>query len=499
MCICNKSNPPALTIAYICASMIRKLSFYLIAACAVCINACRKDAIITDPSAVVEFSSDTLIFDTVFTTIGSTTKWLKVYNNHKQAIVISSIAIAGGSASNFRMNVDGVPVASAKDIEIKSGDSLFIFVEVTVDPNGAANPLIITDSIVFITNGNVQDVDLVAWGQDAYFYPSTLFEGNVTLPADKPNVFYGYSFVDTAGVLTIPAGAQVHFHEYSGLAVLKDASLKVLGQKDNRVTMQGDRLEYAYSEVPGQWGHPVIGGIWLTATSVDNVINYAIIKNGNIGIQADSVGNLNPVLRLTNSIITNMSGVALLGQGSDIVSTNCLFANCGQYVAALVIGGRNYQFIHCTFANFWPYGNRQNPLLLLNNYYEDANQTVHVRDLDNAYFGNCIIYGSSSEEMGIDGKSGAAFNYTFDHCLIKTELGATGSHFQNITKNPPVDTLDGIPHGPVFNDSGADDYHLYSQSAAIDLGSIAIMDTLTSDLDGATRVAPPDLGAYEFQ
>ena len=73
---------------------------------------CKKDVLITDPSAKLEFSTDTVIFDTVFTTVGSITKQLKVYNTHKQPIIISNIYLAGGSNSKYRMNVDGIPGTS---------------------------------------------------------------------------------------------------------------------------------------------------------------------------------------------------------------------------------------------------------------------------------------------------------------------------------------------------------------------------------------------------
>lgn len=456
--------------------------------------ACRKDVPITDSSAKLEFSQDTLIFDTVFTTIGSTTEWLRVYNPHNRAIIISNIYLAGGNSSNFRMNVDGIPTFSEQEIEIKAKDSIFIFVEVTVDPNGANNPLIIKDSIIFETNGNIQDVDLVAWGQDAYFYPNAQI-CNITLKNDKPHVFYGYGYVDTLCTLTIEAGTQVYFHKNSGLVVLKEASLIINGTKDDPVVLQGDRLEFSYSEIPGQWGHPYLGGIWLSSTSKDNVIDYAIIKNGNIGLQVDSFFNANPTLTLTNTIITNMSGVALLAQGSDVLAENCVFANCGQYVVALVTGGRSYQFTHCTFANYWTYATRQTPLLLLNNYYEDANKNIILRDLQNTYFGNCIIYGNltEGEEIGLDENTGAAFDYQFDYCLMRNEQDISGSGFNNIVKN--------ALNSPVFNEPAENDYHLVDQSAAIDKGNITVMGTLTIDLDGNNRDADaaPDLGAYEYQ
>ena len=97
---------------------------------------CRKEEkITTDPSAKLEFSGDTVLFDTVFTTVGSTVASLLVYNPNDKKIVISSIQLAGGSASQFRLNIDGVPGASASNVEISGHDSLYIFVEVTVDPN----------------------------------------------------------------------------------------------------------------------------------------------------------------------------------------------------------------------------------------------------------------------------------------------------------------------------------------------------------------------------
>ena len=125
---------------------------------------CRKDVILTDPSAKLDFSNDTIIFDTVFTTVGSTTKRLKFYNNNKATVNISSIHLAGGSSSPFRLNVDGISGIEHSDIEIDAGDSLFAFVEVTLDPNNGTLPLIIEDSLIFMTNGNEQKVKLVVWG-----------------------------------------------------------------------------------------------------------------------------------------------------------------------------------------------------------------------------------------------------------------------------------------------------------------------------------------------
>ena len=43
------------------------------------------DGFITDSSAKLEFSVDTLRFDTVFTELGSATRFIRVYNRNDQA------------------------------------------------------------------------------------------------------------------------------------------------------------------------------------------------------------------------------------------------------------------------------------------------------------------------------------------------------------------------------------------------------------------------------
>ena len=142
-------------------------------------NSCRKEEKITsDPSAKLEFSGDTVLFDTVFTTVGSTVASFLVYNPNDKKVVISSIQLAGGETSQFRLNIDGVPGASASNVEISGHDSLFIFVEVNIDPTNALSPFLVKDSILFSTNGNVQDIKLLAYGQDAhYFHPNTHIPG----------------------------------------------------------------------------------------------------------------------------------------------------------------------------------------------------------------------------------------------------------------------------------------------------------------------------------
>src|SRR6056297_907093 len=138
---------------------------------------CRKDTFTDDPNAALTFSTDTVLFDTIFNTVGSTTSRLTVYNPNNRAVRVSSIALEGGGASQYRMNVNGLPGYNFTDIEIDGGDSIFVFVEVTVDPTDSLHPFV-EDKIAFMTNGNQQKVNLLAWGWDALFYTANIFPTN---------------------------------------------------------------------------------------------------------------------------------------------------------------------------------------------------------------------------------------------------------------------------------------------------------------------------------
>lgn len=478
----------------------------------------------TDPNATLRFSEDTIIFDTVFVTVGSVTGVFKVYNDYNEDINISSLGLATGNSSRYRLNVDGMPGKIFSDVQIRAKDSLYIFVEVTIDPNSAALPFIVTDSIIFVTNGNMQDIDLVAWGQNAHFHKppagsvafliDTCGGPNYVWTDDLPHVVYGWALVDENCTLTIEKGTNIFFHPGSGIIVLSGGTLIANGEKDSLVTFTGDRLEADYREVPGQWGNSFNGaGIWLSNLSLANfagspiispgtrnsVINYAVIKNGNVGLLVDTVfGTMSApgyTLNLNNTIIENMAGSGLVGQGTKIKSGNCVYANASLFTAALLYGGR-YDFRHCTFANFWNYSNRTTPTLLINNFFG-----TFLRSIDTAYFGNCIVYGDLTDngnpaaEVGLDSASFSppgSFNFFFDHSLVQTgsSIPITTMHFNNAVIN----------QDPKFKYAANNNFELDTLSNAKDKGSFSIsLPDYQRDIKDIDRslYLPPDCGAYE--
>ncbi len=452
-----------------------------------------------NPNARLAFSTDTVHFDTVFTTIGSTTLQFRFYNNNNNAVK-TTIQLAGGNQSSFRLNIDGLTANSLSDYEIRANDSAIILVQVHVDPQNSNSPIVIEDSVLFFTNGNRQNIKLLAYGQDVHLYNDSVLDTRTWIN-DKPYLVYNSILVDNNQTLTIEAGTRIHFHNESALWVL--GTLKVNGTAEEPVTFTGSRLDEWYRDNPGQWYgvyrtdsfEYLTGGIHFWQRSTNNVINHAIIKNGVKGIQVDlSDVNQEPTLTLSNSTIMNMSGIGLLAQNSRMLVYNSTIVNCGIYAVALTYGGQ-YEFYHTTIGNYYVKNSkREQPSLALNNYYI-ANNEATVFDM-NATFGNCIIYGKLENELLIDqfDTDLVTFNYFFDHCLIKLKPDynlSNPQHFKSI-----ISHRDSLPRF-VNPDSG--DFRLDTLSAAKDKGAAKYSDDYPTDMLGNSRTndLAPDLGAFE--
>jgi hypothetical protein len=448
---------------------------------------------IEDREAKLEFTLDTLFFDTVFTTLGTVSKSFRVKNPHNQFISIDEISLAGGAASVFRVNVDGTPGIQFSGVEIAPGDSLYVFVEATLDPSGSDDILRIQDSIVFRTNGNLQDIDLVAWGQDVHMIGELEIDEATTWVADKPYLVIDYVYVDSLASLTLDPGVKVYLHKDAMIYV--DGSLRVIGTRDEPVCFGGDRLEEFYDHIPGQWGF-----IYLSGSSFNNQISHAEIRNGTIGvlISAPPESGAMPDLEISNCFINRMSSSGIYALNAVVNAHNLVVGDCGGSCLALVYGG-DYSFTHSTFANFWPSGfsNRQLPALLLTDYFgtlnEDGILEVYTGGMfDQAEFHNSIIYGSHAMELVIDSYDNLQLNYLFDYCLTRIHEDSSryldDPLFTNILNNL----------NPLF-DSIPVSYELDTLSPAIDAGLTSHAIAFPFDLNGNSRLddEAPDLGAYE--
>jgi hypothetical protein len=464
-----------------------KAAFFLILSLSIIVFSCRKESFITSPDAQVTITADTLKYDTVFVTAGSTYRFFKIKNDNNRKLLVSSIRLMGGNASAFRINADGIPGPQITNLEILANDSVYVYAQVNVDPTTDNLPFVLRDSIEIIYNGVKRLVQLEAWGQNAHFYRDRVISGNETWNNDLPYVILGSLVIDTNFTLTVNKGCRIFLH--ANAPVLVDGTLIVNGLKDtaDRVYFRGDRLDDPYKDFPASWP-----GIFFRKTSKDNILTYAIIKNAYqaIGVEDPST-NANPKLRLNECIIDNAYDAGIIAINSSIESKNCLITNCGRNV--FLVKGGSYSFDHLTAAT---YSNRfidhKDPVLIVSNFISINNQPVSA-NLD-ALFRNCIFWGENGivdNEVVVLKNGNTLFNVVFDHALWKVQSPLANTITNQIINNQSPQ-FDSINTGTNYYD-----FRLKATSPAIDKG---IPGPVNIDLDGNPRpVGLPDLGAFERQ
>ncbi|MDR2410000.1 MAG: hypothetical protein LBE13_18075 [Bacteroidales bacterium] len=460
---------------------------------------CQKDKIYTKNDAKLYFSEEMITFDTVFTTIGSITKILTVSNPYKSTIK-TDISLAGGAMSSFSINVDGISGRSFKDVEIHAKDSIFIFIKVNLDPNGETNPILIADTLTFFTNGNRQNVELIACGEDANFiiadnvlkdndgniimnYKIIADEGeNITWTKTKPYVIYGYAVINSNAKLTVEAGTQIYLHKQAGLWVYPEGCIHVNGTKDEPVVFQGDERKLANEYDFAQWDR-----IWICEGNNDNIINYAEIKNAFIGIQAEVLEkNMGNKLILTNTDIRCSQAYGFLGRGYSVDAYNNVISNCGNYCLSLVQGG-NYNFINNTIYNQFSSSQRTTPSVYFSNvYYPSATSSGIASDFK-CHFINNIVYGRFQKELNLYSVSVTNFELYVDNCLLKTDqdvLDKASAH-SNVLLN----------QDPKVQDVSKYNFALQNDSPCKSKGKKTAQ--VSEDITGVIRNDPPSIGAYE--
>ena len=484
------------------------------------------------PNHLLSFSTDTLSFDTVFTTIGSTTGYFMIYNKNDEALRIDKIVLAGGGQSEFRINIDGRKGDSFSEIPIWKKDSLYVAVEVTVDPNNENTPFVVYDSIIFITNGIKQTVLLEAYGQNAHILRGgTIFLSDTTLTAEKPFLIYDSIMVPEGVTVNIEKGASFYMHKNAKWLI--DGTIKANGAQDEPITFRGDRLNnfsttISYDNVAAQWN-----GLFFGASSFDNELNYTMIRNGISGLTFDESTPDKKKIDIRNSQITNMDGNILWAVNCYIEASNTEFSNASDYL--IMLSGGKYQFTHCTMVNYMPSGmisnspTRYTPCLTLadNIVYIDENGNEEIRKfpLQQAYLDNCIIDGSLSadtarkyrgeimfftDSANMDGND-EQFNYRFNHCIIKTGK-VTGERFNEVlfVKNTRAESNE--KNVKYINSSGEIkdnegiydfifDFRLADESVGIGKADRGISEQYPTDRFGTNRLTSdsgPSIGAYEY-
>jgi len=457
--------------------------FFLIFFSSAIIFSCKKESFITSSAAKLSTSVDTLSYDTVFTSTGSITQSFKIFNNNNQKLRLSQVKLFGGNSSPFKINIDGTSASEVDNIEINANDSIYVFVQVNVNPTASNIPFILQDSILIDYNGNKKFVQLQAYGQNAIFLDKVLLVGNVTWNKTLPYVILGGILVDSGATLTVQGGTRIYLH--ANAPFLVDGTLVANGTKQDSIIFNGDRLDADYKDLPASWP-----GIFFRESSSNNFLKHTIVKNAYQGIIAQGLSiNANPKVTLSQCIVDNIYDAGILGINTSIDADNCLISNCGSNIS-IGLGGI-YRFINCTIASYNNfYVTHKDAVVQVSNAAME-NGTTLTAPL-NAFFQNCIIWGDGGnvdDEIILDKQGSVSYTATFNNILYKAKNDIVNGVFdthsiRNI--DPVFDSID-ISHQS-YN------FHLKDNSPAIDNGAIT---SFRYDLDDKTRDANPDIGCYE--
>lgn len=427
---------------------------------------CISDAVTTDASSQPEFSVDTLSLGLTITDQKSPTHSMRVYNRHDKSIKISSIRLASGNESPFRLNVDGMSGREFHEVEIRAKDSIYVFVDATLPPNGIAGPATINDQITFTTNGIDKRITLTAEAYDVERIRAEIIDCDTRWTGDMPKQIFDSLIVARGATLTLDAGCRLMFHDKAYMAVY--GTLIANGSVQQPIVMSGDRTGNVVASIPfdimsGQWA-----GVRFERESKENSLSHTVIANTLNGVKANEAQ-----LTIYNCRLRNSDTYPLAASRSRITAVGCEIADGAN--GALLLKGGQYDFNHCTLANYFIFAPITGALV----------QITELTDTE-AYFTNSIVYGIGNDLSPTD-ISGS--NIIFRRSLLKSEWKDDDNFIDMLWGKDPMYMLDREKY--IF------DYRLLDDSPALNAADASLdnqFDMPTMDFYGNPRKSA---GAYQ--
>lgn len=493
-------------------SLITKIILTITIICLCYLSSCKDESFSSDPNYRLSFSVDTLSFDTVFTTIGSSTKRIMIHNKNKKALRINNLMLAEGASSVFKINVDGAakPDNRFHNLEISAKDSLYVFVSVKIDELKQNTALHIEDFLITETNGNTQKVVLEAYGQNVEILRGKTILNDTILTAEKPYIIYDSLSIIAEKTLELAPGCRLYFHNNADMYVY--GNLKATGTFENPIVLRGDRFDninfvnpIPYNDVAGQWG-----GLYLLGTGTHKM-EYVHTNSGEVGIFIDAKdetaifdSNKIPKLDVINCKIHNFLFYGIVAQNADITVINSEISNTGKN--SVYLNGGTHTFVHTTVANYFNSG-RSASQSKNRDYDAPAVQIMNINKSApmKTTFLNCVISGSIENEFSLSSRFPDKYNGIFKNTYIK----------RNVLEYPQFAEENNIrwyeKNDTVFKSTSLDydkqQYYNFEPDSVSPLrgladpqitffGEYAIF--LDKDLNGNNRGGQPASGAYEW-
>ena len=403
------------------------------------------DTFTTSPQNCLSMPFDTLKMDTIFAKIPAASKDFWIYNNSGDGIRCANVRLQKGNQSGFRVNVDGIYLGEktgyqTSEIEVRKGDSIRVFVEVTSPDNGSELYKELDDKLIFRLESGVEQVvnlNAFAWKADMVrnleVKSDTIIDTTVS---GRALVVYGGITVDSLATLTIAPGTTIYFHDDAGIDV--KGKLICQGTADKNITLRGDRLDdilknkhIPYDRMPGRWQ-----GIHFHSGSYDNVIEYTDLHSGYDAIVCDSSDVNQTKLTVNSSTIHNCDGYGMYLNNSKVYVANTQITNA--YCGCVAVYGGEVSLIHNTIAQFYSLKTGSQAALSFGNQIGNLSYPLTKLEVK-----NCIITGWAEDALLKENSDSVAFNYHFYSSLIRmSELkdSTSAKYFEGVIRDNEKDT-----------------------------------------------------------
>ena len=425
------------------------------------------DKFTTSPMAKLTFSTDSVKIDTVVSNVGSRTYDFWVYNRTDRGLRLQSVYLRMGNQTGFRVNVDGSFLDNSlgsvvNNLEVRSGDSLRVFVELTAPRNQQLEPQLVEDQLIFILESGIQQqVILTGHSWDALIADSIIVSYDTLINSAQPIVIMQGLRVDSGATLNL-RNTTLYFHNKAGIDIYGTL-------KTDNVVMRGDRLDrmfdyLPYDRISGQWR-----GLHFFPSSYENELIATEIRNTENAIICDSTELRSDRQRLymERSSVQSCLGTGIQAYNSWVGLLRCLFANaegdCLSFYGGAVV------MEHCTVAQFNVLGSNRGAALRFTNFFGDYTYPLVQMRMTNSIvtgYDDDVVMGQTME-----GDSTTAFSYYFENCLLRTPALEDTINCKNIIWETKDDSIQGAKHFLMIKDHDMIyDFHLDSLSTAHGLG-----------------------------
>lgn len=441
--------------------MMKRIFFFLLAV--VGIVACADDDnFTTNHQALLSFEKDTLQMDTVFSNVGSSTYTLWVYNRTDNDLRLNSVRLRNGNQTGFRVNVDGGYLDNdlgsvITNLEVRSGDSLRVFVELTSPESGQLEPQERVDDLVFyLESGVEQQVRLLAWTWDALKLTDVVIANDTTIDTPVPLVLYGAGLrVDSGAILTL-RGTTLYFHDGAGL--------DVYGQLHTEGCLfRGDRLDRMFEYLP----YDRVSGLWrglkFAPSSSGNRLINTEIRNPLTGVVLEDsaiVDSTKQRLIMDHCTIHNAKGYGIVSYHSSLTLSYCQLTNTLGDI--LLLHGGYCLIDHCTLAQFYPFSADRGAAL---HFIGDGAMSLTCNYSLLTGYADDVVMAERTDTT-------AMFSYHFSNCLLRTPAIKDDTlSFQHVLWETASDSIQGKQHFVHIDEENLYyDFHLDSLSIAHGLG-----------------------------